>query len=130
MSVTTTLAEYDRAREPTTLGECVCAMATMMTIFNETSHEWWQIRLRIDTQQDDMAMVVVLKDCDDWISSNTINNNNLVRPECTDGKRCCIDHGTMVQGYKQHSDGRMMIISASPKTSFCLVISMRRLGQQ
>ena len=29
------------------------------------------------------------------IQSNTINNNNLVRPECTDGNRCCIVHGTM-----------------------------------
>ena len=98
MSVTTTLAEYDCARQPTTLGECVCAMATMMTIFNETSHEWWQIRLRINTHRGDMAMVVVLEDCDDWILSNTINNNNLVRPECTDGKRCCIEQGTMAQG--------------------------------
>ena len=40
MSVMTTLVEYDRARQPTTLGECVCTMTPTMTIFNETSHEW------------------------------------------------------------------------------------------
>jgi len=40
-------------------------------------------------------MVVVLKDCDDWILSNTISNNNLARPGCTDDNRCCINQGAM-----------------------------------
>ena len=70
-------------------------MAPTMTIFNETSHEWWQIRLRINTHRGDVVMVLLLEDCDDWILSNTINNNNLVRPECTDDNRCCINQGAM-----------------------------------
>ena len=43
-------------------------------------------------------MVVVLEDCDDWILFNTINNNNLEKPACTDDNICCIKQGAMAQG--------------------------------
>ena len=75
-------------------------------------------------------MVVVLEDCDDWILSNTIDNNNLARPGCTDDNRCCIKQGAMGSMINTTFGWGDDDNIGTSHTSFCLVISMRRLGRQ